>query len=669
MGTVSVRAALLLGLPAWLAACSGGSNIDAQAPVDIDYSSLRLAESTDSPLINATSEEQVLRPLRNGLRLALREGPVYTAGAITPNDSGTGNYSRTTVQVDGVDEADPVQYDGRYIYSVRPEAVPASFAPLPGMTRNVLQIARTDSTTAHADIVTEFNIEGEQTTAPLIYRLAGASTTAAQTQYLAAVSTTARVYSLVTTSVVQPDRTTVQLLDVRDPSAVSQAWKIELDGWLKASRKIGNTLYLVTSYWPNIGGLTLPATGVEQREANERRIRSLGAADLLPRYRVNGGAPRPLASASNCVVAAGTTGQEAYRELIVITAVNLDERSVSDVACLSTNIGGVYLSRDSLYVAAESYRGEGVSVFTVLHKFGLGDGVISYRATGAIAGRIGWLNASYFMDEYLGDLRLLTTQRTYGGADIHQLTVLRESQDRALKTVSRLPSPEHPAHIGKSGEQIQAVRFVNERAYVVTAQFTDPLYVIDLTDPARPFIAGELDIPGFSTYLQPVGPAGSELLLAIGQRTSTTGLRQGVKVELFDVKDIANPQTIGAALFGGAGTSSEALSDPHALTLLPMKDDASRYRLALPINVYDKPDPNDADRLLWSYSALHLFEISDIGGSPQLNFRGVLQTAEPGSTSYPPTELPNRSVLHDDSVFAIRGERILGKSWADLAER
>ena len=70
-----------------------------------------------------------------------------------------------------------------------------------------------------------------------------------------------------------------QLLDVRDPFNVSQAWQIELDGWLRGSRKIGDTLYLVTSYRPRLSGLVLPADTTEIREANERRIRGASGAD------------------------------------------------------------------------------------------------------------------------------------------------------------------------------------------------------------------------------------------------------------------------------------------------------------------------------------------------------------------------------------------------------
>ena len=668
MNIASGRAALLVALSAGIAACGGGSTTDAEAPVNIDYSTLKVAASQEDPLTPAVRDDEVLEPLRNGVRMSISNGLIYTTGVAAPDGDSHGNYSGTTVQVDGVDEADLVKYDGRYIYTVRPEVVPASsILPVPGLTRNVLKIVRTDPATAGTEVISEFNIEGEQTQLPQIYQLQ-ADTDDGAAGYLAAVSTNSWLYATFLAGHVPPNRTTVQLLDVRDPRAVSQAWKIEMDGWLQASRKIGDTLYLVTSYWPEFSGLTLPADSIEKREANERRIRSSGANELLPSYSENSGTPHQLAKPEDCFIAADAASNDANRELTVITALSLSERRIKDVACLSTNIRGIYMSRDSLYVAGEGTSKAGTTL-TVFHKFGLDPGSVSYRATGAAAGRIGWRNAPYFMDEYQGTLRVLTQQSIANGTAIHQLTVLQEAPGHKLQAVSLLPSPEHPAPIGKPGEDVQAVRFVGERAYVVTARLADPLYVIDLADPRNPFIAGALEIPGFSTYLRPVGPAGSELLLAVGQQTNADGTRQGVKVELFDVQDIQHPLSIGAAIFGGSGSTSDAINDPHALTFLPVASDPGRYRLALPINVFDTPNPGDPSRFLWSYSGWHLLEVTGIGSdAAHLDFHGVIKTAVAGNASYPPYVTPNRSVMHDDSVFVIHGDSIASSLWRSVGE-
>ena len=99
-----------------------------------------------------------------------------------------------------------------------------------------------------------------------------------------------------------------------------------------------------------------------------------------------------------------------------------------------------------------------------------------------------------------------------------------------------------------AGEQIYAVRFLGPTAYVVTFRQTDPLYVIDMTDPANPALTGELKIPGYSAYLHPVGDG---LLLGVGQDATDTGQTLGTQLSLFDVSDPANPQRISTLAIGG----------------------------------------------------------------------------------------------------------------------
>jgi hypothetical protein len=215
---------------------------------------------------------------------------------------------------------------------------------------------------------------------------------------------------------------------------------------------------------------------------------------------------------------------------------------------------------------------------------------------------------------------------------------------------------------------VHAVRFVGERAYVVTFRVTDPLYVLDLRNPLDPAIAGELEIPGFSTYLRPVG-AQEGFLLAVGQQADAMGIRQGLKVELFDVRDIAHPRSIGAQVFGRAGTSSEALNDPHALTFLPTPSPNASLRLVLPIDVNDTP--TGSGTFSWTYSGLHLLEVSGTDtAAPELRLQGVLVTDEPDpAQTFPAYERPVRGVLHGESVFAVAGARFLSSLWQDVQPR
>jgi uncharacterized secreted protein with C-terminal beta-propeller domain len=656
MSSRSKRAAFWLTLCMGVTACGGSSSPPAEEPVNIDYSSLRFADSSESTLVAPGNDEQVLRPLRNGLRLGI--GQVSIAAAIGAPAGVGAAFSSTTVQVNGVDETDAIKYDGRHIYIANQAASP----PITGLTRNVLKIARTNPSTAGIEWLSDFTLEGTYNARPSLYQVSGATGSA---DYIVALSQNYQGWFLpqptITSLVVTPDRTSIQLLDVRDPYNVSQAWSIELDGWLRASRKIGDTLYLVSNYRPRLAGITFPADTIEKREANERRIRSAAASELLPRYRVNGISEVPLARPDDCVIAAGLGNQEAYADLLLITAIDVAQRRVTSVKCLSANFSGVYMSTDTLYVGGAGRTNNN----TVLHKFMLAGSDIVYRASGVVDGSIGWQNPSYFMDEYRGDLRIVTTQYEMAGP-VHRLSVLRESNGQRLSLLSTLPNAARPAPIGKPLEAIHAVRFVDERAYVVTARLIDPLYAIDLSDPAAPAIAGELEIPGISTYLHPLGAAGSQALLAVGQQMDAGGRMRGVKVELFDVSDISRPRSAGAHVFGDTGSRSEAVSDPHALSLLTVSRSDVRYRVALPIDVFSAS--RDPLRPVWSYSGLHLLEIEGIeSGSPQLRFKGAIKTAiSSGPSDFPRYVGPQRGVMHDDSVFAVVGADIVSSLWDNI---
>jgi hypothetical protein len=213
---------------------------------------------------------------------------------------------------------------------------------------------------------------------------------------------------------------------------------------------------------------------------------------------------------------------------------------------------------------------------TWIHEFATsGSGGPRYVASGSVPG---FLPSQYAMDEYRGDLRVASTVRpawlsgpqpttpsgpqsgvpstpTSAPVDSGQVTVLRADGDRltALASVSG---------IGHD-EQIRGVRFIGPVGYVVTFRQTDPLFTLDLSDPARPRVAGELKLLGYSAYLH---PAGDGLLLGVGQSATTDGAREGLQLSLFDVSNPAAPRRVSHVTLPGA--SSDVESDAHAFTFV-----------------------------------------------------------------------------------------------------
>ena len=185
----------------------------------------------------------------------------------------------------------------------------------------------------------------------------------------------------------------------------------------------------------------------------------------------------------------------------------------------------------------------------MVHSFIYDAADASYKASGKVDGTV--LN-SYSMSEHEGALRVATTSsdpntgRTESG-----VYVLKPSGDE-LNVVGSVTG------LGKT-ERIYAVRFMGPTGYVVTFRQTDPLYVLDLRDPASPKVTGELKIPGYSAYLHPVGDG---RLLGLGQDATDTGRVTGSQLSLFDVSDPTKPTRISQVDLGQGG--SEAEHDPHA---------------------------------------------------------------------------------------------------------
>jgi beta propeller domain-containing protein len=335
----------------------------------------------------------------------------------------------------------------------------------------------------------------------------------------------------------------------------SRRWCLHIDGFLRASRTLDDTLILVTSYRPHLAGLTRPAMGTTHtttapRQADERLIGSACLSELLPRYWGDAGAAHLLVTTHDWLVDASRTGYEAYTDLVVITAICLTTGCITDVKCLSGQVNGLHLSDDSLHVGAGARGDEGAQA-TLVHRFALDRGRIIYRVSGRVAGEPVWGERDCFMDEYRDQLRMITTERTADGRNIHRLSVLSETADGRLvlfAAVTNTPqaaplrhSQEHtPRHcLGSSHSTVRAVRFAGERIYVVTGHAPINLHLIDHRNPADPHIVSSLELPAVATDLRTIGPPEAQLLLAIGRQSHADG-----DMVLIDVCDMSAPRRL-----------------------------------------------------------------------------------------------------------------------------
>ena len=193
-------------------------------------------------------------------------------------------------------------------------------------------------------------------------------------------------------------------------------------------------------------------------------------------------------------------------------------------------------------------------VTTTIHRFDATDPLsVEYTGSGEVAG---WLYSQWAMSEHDGVLRVAsTTQSPFWGfrqASSQSLVTVLEPREGSLEAIGVVSG------LGID-EQIYAVRFVGDAGYVVTFRQTDPLYVIDLSEPSAPRVAGELKIPGYSAYLHPIGDS---LLVGVGQDADLNGQVKGTQVAVFDVSDPFNPRQVDKLTLPGA--YSQAEWDHHA---------------------------------------------------------------------------------------------------------
>jgi inhibitor of cysteine peptidase len=245
---------------------------------------------------------------------------------------------------------------------------------------------------------------------------------------------------------------------------------------------------------------------------------------------------------------------------------------------------------------------------TDIYKFSLNNGHTSFVATATVPGSI--LN-QYSMDENNTYFRVATTQHGWWdatGQDNNNLSVL----DANMSVVGSLTNV-------AAGEQIYAGRFLGNRAFLVAFQQIDPLFAIDLSDPANPTIVGQLTLPGYSNFLLPYDENhligfDKDVIVAQGETDGDVpwwngaAFYQGMKLALFDVTDLHNPVLLHSVSIGDRGTESPALYDPHSILF-----DRPSNLLAFPVAIAHVQDPDPNEPWLWGdtvYQGVQVYDVS-----------------------------------------------------------
>jgi hypothetical protein len=412
-----------------------------------------------------------------------------------------------------------------------------------------------------------------------------------------------------------PPRTWVRTYDLSDPSTPTLVDARRYDGTLVSARQVGSTVRLVLDAGlPSLAFTSPSATRTQQQslENNRRVVRDSTASDWLPHVTTYAAGRESSATLVDC---SGVAVPETFDGLGTLTVVGFDPArpDQTDASAVATASDTAYMSPTHLYVAtspwSRAYRLSGPPVLpmsgslpTRIYGFDLSGTAARYVGMGTVDGTVA---GSWSMDDHDGSLRVAVATPS-----ATSLVVLRPESGRLLDVG-------HLDGLGP-GQELKSVRWLGDLAVLVTFHQTDPFYVVDVADPTRPRVLGALHLPGWSSYLHPVGP---HLVLGLGQtgpgemmidplqpsptmpsvpvpspaepQSGATSSPDGgrvwnppnmprswkrvvvpeprAKATLFDISDLAHPRDVDTVSYPN-GSVPMAGTDPHQVTWLPDRD-------------------------------------------------------------------------------------------------
>ncbi|MDT7725397.1 MAG: hypothetical protein QOI21_1973 [Actinomycetota bacterium] len=355
------------------------------------------------------------------------------------------------------------------------------------------------------------------------------------------------------------NRSSLTMIDLAGPAKV--VGTLAVDGQYLDARQVGGRARIVVRSAPRLG-FVYPQDFRSPSEAqaeNSAVVENSPIDDWLPRYRLDNGGTHQEGRLVDCARISHPAVYSGTSMLTVLTIEMSGALGTGDPVSIAADGNTVYGTGSSLYIADDHQLMMGspgrrvdpgpAQQTTDIHQFDIsGAGPPRHVASGTVEGSL--LN-QYSLSEHAGHLRVATTMATESA-----VTVLTRKGNE-LTQVGRLGG------LGRT-ERIYAVRFFGPLGYVVTFRQTDPLYTVDLSDPAKPRAVGELKITGYSAYLH---NAGDGTLIGVGQEADERGRTSGAQISLFDVRDAAAPRRAAQYLVDGA--YSEVESDPHAFLFWP----------------------------------------------------------------------------------------------------
>ncbi|MFH1588155.1 MAG: beta-propeller domain-containing protein [Candidatus Diapherotrites archaeon] len=468
------------------------------------------------------------------------------------------DYSETNVQVQGVDEADIIKSDGKYIYN---------------FSNNYLVI--TDAYPIESSqMVSKTDLEN---VTPQEMFVSGNKLLLFGYKY----EVFAEEPMPATPEMYYPSwrgGITAQLYDISDKRRPILEKEIVFEGNYVTSRLIEGKAFFVINSYPHYC---------------YRQEGGCGEDNIIPLMK-QGELIKPIAEATDI----GYIYPMPAYNFVTIASMEMDSGKM-EKETIAGNAESVFASNENIYLASTAWLSSDIPVVkdvqtvvwgneetTIINKFNLTQG-INFVGQGQVKGHA--LN-QFSMDEFEGNFRIATTSGQVsrnGSESTNNLYIL----DKEMKLIGTLEDL-------APGEKIYSARFMGKKAYMVTFKKVDPLFVIDVSNPYYPKVLGKLKIPGYSDYLHPID---EHHLIGIGKdaiesKEGDFAWYQGMKMAIFDVSDVANPIEMHKIIIGDRGTDSYALQDHKAFLY-----DKEKELLIIPITLAEisEEQKQEADERNW----------------------------------------------------------------------
>ncbi len=581
------------------------------------------------------------------------------------------DFSGTNNQESGVDEADFVKTDGFHVYALNGNElhifgvptfgmlVPTSATPVEGHARQLLIHKDANRAVVFSSIDVTQLPEGHPLREAVGYQ---------QGDGHDAWYWRSRSVSKIT------------VFDMTDRANLALLREVYFEGAYQTARKVDTSIRLASYAAIDRPELWSWYRLVEQHGKAQTKaiitaqIRALSLADLIPQLYVrnpDGSFRSDSLSTSACRSFYRPTDSHARGISSIISFDLLGNSLAWDADHVVSNPAVFYASTDRIVLAESAHSWWWYSWFPQdpdqlnVHAFDISrPGKSQYVGSGRVEGM---LSDQFAIDEEDGAFRLATTTNAFRRwwSDDADEAPLSENHVWVLEqSGSSLATVGHIGGIAK-GERIMSARFIGGRGYLVTFRNIDPLFTIDLTDNANPTLVGELKIPGFSTYIHPLG---DDNLLTIGVGGDDNGANWRTTISLFDVADFAHPALdVSLPIDGEAGWGwSEALWEHKAFQYW-----APKKLLAVPQATYAYATSGGTGATYRYISKLELIEVDPSLGAGGLRRYGAIDHSsyyQAAADQYWQYVDIRRSIFMGEYIYAISDKAISVHRTSDLVK-